>query len=686
MEIDLDKLYNKLLNQISLSTVEQEICKTINDKQFPGGVIPSGNCYYVIAMSQKEFKILVSLLDSFIGKSYSDFDGHIINLDSSNQIEELFIKNEISLVSKFDVPIPLKDTIESLISRMINIYKTSNYNVNSISLSIGKLIDDFKESIYITKDINSAKNIISRIKQEHRLDALNITFMEIELAYAFQNWDAIINYKLIFQIIHARKPLVIRLHIIEAFYYSYISNSSNIKEDYSRYIKPNILNLLISCPSNTTIEIKYMYLLAYSLGDIEYSNVSPIINDYLNNPLLSDKEKETIEDKLSSESRMIENSGDLYLSTKASIIEANNIDSLEKIDNAKEKLENLNEEEQEELSSKVLSSEIDNNIKHVPKNWIEWIDLVANKDFNNSFFIAEKGLEEWDIDILTNDPVNVSTLCIKINSLDEQYSLSRFIFALPLFIESLKRSDYYPNSLCIEVYTTILEVISIYEIQDQKTLILSQDIFESLLTLSPNSNIYNNTIETIEIIIKRINGKHYIDWLIDFAEVLISYNAVEVNSRNKLLELILMQIYEQKDWLEQFHLDMLIKLSTILDLNSLFEDLIVKEEVQTEDKFEKYIGKTIGIYTLSESAGKNAKEYLEDQIENVRILLNHDKAATTALKHVAEASDYMVIVTQSAKHAATGEIQKIRRLNNKGVLFPLGKGSSSIIQCLMKGI
>ena len=120
-------------------------------------------------------------------------------------------------------------------------------------------------------------------------------------------------------------------------------------------------------------------------------------------------------------------------------------------------------------------------------------------------------------------------------------------------------------------------------------------------------DIYNNIIETIEIIIKRINGKYYIDWLIDFAEVLISYNAAEVINRNKLLELILMQVYEQKSWLEQFHLDMLIKLAKIVDLNSLFEDLIDKKEVQTEDKFEKYIGKTIGIYTLSESAGKNAK-------------------------------------------------------------------------------
>ena len=89
-------------------------------------------------------------------------------------------------------------------------------------MSIGKMIDNFKEFIYITKDINNAKNIIRKIKQEHRLDAMNINFMEIELSYAFQNWDEIINHKLIFQIINARKPLTIRLHIIEAFFYSYI--------------------------------------------------------------------------------------------------------------------------------------------------------------------------------------------------------------------------------------------------------------------------------------------------------------------------------------------------------------------------------------------------------------------------------------------------------------------------------
>ena len=676
-------LYNQLVTFNNLTTTEEEIILTVKDNQFPGGIIPFGSSYYIIASSQKEYKILSTLVNSFVGKNYSNFDGHTIILDNSIEIERILIENKISLVNKFDIPESLKSNVVTLISRMINIYKTSNYNLNSVSLSIGKLIDDFKESIYITKDINNANNIISRIKQEHRLDALNVTFMEIELAYAFQNWDNIINHKLIYQIIHARKPLTIRLHIIEAFFYNYLYGSSAIKKDYISYIKPNILHLLTCCPTNSTDAIKYMYLLAYSFDDIEYPNINLIVNDYSNNLFLTDKEKNEIKERILKENTAVNDKGnsDPFLSSKASVIEANSIDTLGKIDIANTKINKLDIKEQEELNTKILNSEI---YTSVPTNWLEWIELLSKEEFKESLLIAEKGLEEWDIEALTNDPLNINNLSKQILSIDEQFPLSRFIIALPLFIESLKRNQQYPNPLCFEIYSNILEVISIYEVQDQKTLILSQDIFESILMINPKSSDYDNIIQIIEIIIQRINGKHYINWLIDFAEVLVSYNTSNVNMRNKLLELILLQIYEQKDWIEQYQLSLLIKLSSIIELSSLFEKLLAEEVEENDDKFEKYIGKTIGIYTLSEGAGKNAKEYLEKQIQNVRVLLNHDKAATTALRHIAEASDYMVIVTQSAKHAATGEIQKIRRQNNREVLFPLGKGSSSIINTLIE--
>jgi hypothetical protein len=224
-----------------------------------------------------------------------------------------------------------------------------------------------------------------------------------------------------------------------------------------------------------------MYLISYSFGDISYSNINLIITDYLKNPFLSEKEKEIIKEKLSNEKIRIEDKNDnLFLSTKASIIEANNVDTLDKINNVTRKLEKLKIEEQKELNPKILSREIDEKSDYFPKNWIEWIDLLSDKLFKESFLVAEKGLEEWNIDLLITDFINIITLCKRINALDEQYSLSKFITALPLFIESLKRSESYPNKSCLEIYKSILEVISKYEIQDQKTLILTQDIFESI--------------------------------------------------------------------------------------------------------------------------------------------------------------------------------------------------------------
>ena len=188
----------------------------------------------------------------------------------------------------------------------------------------------------------------------------------------------------------------------------------------------------------------------------------------------------------------------------------------------------------------------------------------------------------------------------------------------------------------------------------------------------------------VETIVDKTNGKSFINWLLDYAELLISENSSNITVRNKLLEKLLLNVYSYKDWLEEFHLKLILKLSNNIDIQELFENITFEQKQITENPWDKYTDKTIGIYTLSENAARHAKEYLEEQIENVKIILNHDKAATNALKNLANTSDFVVLVTQSAKHAATGEIQKILRQKDRQPLFPIGKGSSSIISSLLK--
>ena len=178
--------------------------------------------------------------------------------------------------------------------------------------------------------------------------------------------------------------------------------------------------------------------------------------------------------------------------------------------------------------------------------------------------------------------------------------------------------------------------------------------------------------------------KFTINWLLDYAELLISENASDIETRDKLLEKLLHKVYTHKEWLEEFHLKLILRLATNIGIQDLFTSITFEQETDKENPWDKYINKTIGIYTLSENAARHAKEYLEEQIFNVKIILNHDKAATDALRNMANTSDYLVLVTQAAKHAATGEIQKILRQNDRDPLFPIGKGSSSIIAALLK--
>lgn len=660
------------------------LLNSLEDSSFPGAIIPTESNYYICAHSQKDWSILSSLVMSFVGTSYSDFTGIRDELDNVSK-EEIYIHSkDITFISS--VTIPEDNDLQDLArNAFYALYTTYSYTPDKsleISEYIDSILENFVKALQL-RDIDTAHKIISNIKNENRLDALNIKFMQLELSYSISDWDAIVNDSLITHIINSRKSLKIRLHIIEAFYYEYLEvyiDDQSLMSIYKTKIKSIIVSLLFNCPANASIAIKRIYLIAYLNDDIGYKEIEKI-SKKLETRLFNDNISISLNKKLEEDKGKIQNvrtSVDNYISARAAVINEYNTDTIESQVLVNNKVEKLDSKEKSDL----LIGTTDIGITNLPTNWIEWLGLLSNEKFKNSFAIAEKGLEEWSIDELTNDPISINTLSKQILTINEQFPLSRFIMALPLFIESLKRSEQFPNSLCLEIYTSILEVISIHEVQDQKTLILSQDIFESILMINPKSYQYDNIIQAIEIIIQQINGKHYINWLIDFAEVLVSYNASNIKSRNKLLELILMQIYAQKDWIEQYQLNLLIKLSEIINLHSLFEKLLVNEVVEDNIRFEKYIGKTIGIYTLSESSGKNAKEYLESHIEKVRILLNHDKAATTRLRHMAELSDYMVIVTQSAKHAATGEILKIRRQNNKELLFPLGKGSSSILSIL----
>lgn len=684
--IDFHKEY---INTFNFNGKDQLLLlSSIKNMNFPGAIIPTESNYYICANSQKDWSVLSSLVKSFVGVSYSDFIGMKSELNTGSKEEKYLLSKNILFISS--ISIPNDDLLQgNALKAFQTLYTTYSYSPGrSIEMSeyIDSVLENFVTALQI-KDIDTAQKIILNIKNENRLDALNIKFMQIELAYSINDWNAIVNDNLITHIINSRKPLKIRLHIIEAFYYEYLEDAiddSSLMVIYISKIRSMISSLLFKCPANASIAVKKVYAIAYLNDDIGYKEIERIIV-HIDNGLFKNELQLSLNKKLTTDGPIksdTNTSHDDFISARAAVIDDNNANTIETHMLVSTKAENLDKKEQLEL----LIDDIIIENTTLPINWIEWLKALSNENFTKSRFIAEQALEEWPVDELLRDTTDIKTISSVIISIEEEFALQRFIHSLPLFMEACKRSTYFPNPLFLQMYTSILEIITVHEVKDLNTLLVSQDIVETSLKISPSEDQYNYILSMVESIIDKANGKNFIDWFLDYAELLISENTSDMDTRNKLLEKLLVKVYSYREWLDEFHLKFILKLAANIGIEKLFENISFEDDMIVEDKWNKYMNKTIGIYTLSENAARHAKEYLEEQINDVNIILNHDKAATDALRNLANTSDFVVLVTQSAKHAATGEIQKILRQKDRQPLFPIGKGSSSIISSLLKDL
>jgi hypothetical protein len=83
-----------------------------------------------------------------------------------------------------------------------------------------------------------------------------------------------------------------------------------------------------------------------------------------------------------------------------------------------------------------------------------------------------------------------------------------------------------------------------------------------------------------------------------------------------------------------------------------------------------------------EGAAERAAKILRELFSDIQIELNHDKVASSALKNLVNKSDYFIFCWSSAKHAAFDAIKVQRR----DLIYPTGKGSSSIVTSFLKEI
>lgn len=110
---------------------------------------------------------------------------------------------------------------------------------------------------------------------------------------------------------------------------------------------------------------------------------------------------------------------------------------------------------------------------------------------------------------------------------------------------------------------------------------------------------------------------------------------------------------------------------------SLSEIDLLKQRIQ---------GKVIGIYTLTESSGLRAQQLLQNWFPDLDVRVSNDHGGSDHLKNIARQSDFLIVAAKSAKHAATDFIKAERPADKSPLIYPSGKGSSSIVDAVFSAL
>lgn len=292
-------------------------------------------------------------------------------------------------------------------------------------------------------------------------------------------------------------------------------------------------------------------------------------------------------------------------------------------------------------------------------------------------------MAEWRVRDQLNDPLAVQHLVDTVGSVPAGMASERLLLALPLLVGWLRDDENFPVTIHADLYLNPLTLIALHGAFGENTMGIATILYEAVLGCGLERVRYSDALDLAMDLTGRANGLRHIDWLLDWTSLTVAYPAADADKRQQLLYRIL-------DVLRPLATRMLLRqkplfesLARNLGLPEIIPALVSQPGAPPESQPNALISladKTIAIYTLTESVGRQAERFLRELVPDISVALSHDTVGNERLRALAQNADIFVVVTQSAKHTATTFIQRYR--DTKPLLFAKGRGISSILAVL----
>lgn len=680
--------------------------------------------WYAMAGNEASAVALVQELTAFVGPSYSDFRGLPLQDDCGDEIECALQKRFGRFVFRLR---PVSAAARCDVTRSLQLYLSLLRRRPDIpdrtQRPFGKIRAEFDRALLAGNEAD-AQCLCDELIASGRIDAEQHKYLEIRmLAGLGRQHQLAHNYSLIKSVLGLSLPVQTIADLIEALYATYIAgieNEPNVDEilaifqaDIARHFGPLFRERKGICQPNV---LKAFLLYELAQDEPNIGRCKTIAGSYPNS---AGRELIT---RWSSRLASVQPSGTdtcvmagqalvdddyelaLHLSFEAfpaawaysillrCAVEMDDTEVtrrvLTTINTAPKDVQTTWSERDlgrlQQLQSEGTSEESKTPQGRPDTNWLTWVHYVEAGCYElPPLQILEKALLRWSPEVYASDPETCRQLAERIGNATGE---AEFVFrdAFAALVEFFVDRQTHPVRGFIPLYSMLIRIVAWNGVVSVNELELASVLMLALINSGPSKDDYVEALDSYAEIVTSNNAPNNIDWALNAAETLVLHGSPDNESRLRffmaVVDLARTHVHRLKP--EQYLI--LSLLAKDYGCTNLLEAFPFKEEDHSETVAYADFAGLVGIYTLTETAGQRARQFLRKILPLARVEVNADLVATEKLKNLAATADIFVFAWKSSKHQAYYAAKEAR--GDMETLLPTGKGSASILGCVLSEI
>ena len=319
-------------------------------------------------------------------------------------------------------------------------------------------------------------------------------------------------------------------------------------------------------------------------------------------------------------------------------------------------------------------------------DWLSWVEYVQAGNYDRPpLQILEDAIARWNVETYASDPQVCRQLADKIGNASgeaEQVFRNAFAHLAEFFADRQAQSV----RSFIPIYLMLIRAVAWNGAVSANELELASGLMQALIDAGPVTQDYTEALDAYAEILAANNAPSNIDWALNAVEMLALHASPDKESRLRFFLAVVEVMRGNSHRISSIQRDMLPLLAADYGCPELLNafPLVQNSGAQDETETQNHFSGLIGIYTLTETAAQRARLFLRKLFPKARVEINTDMASTDRLKHLAANADIFVFAWKSSKHQAYYAAKDAR--GSKEMLLPLGKGSASILECVLESL